>query len=338
MKSFNEKITDSFLKEFDKHWKKMLDYIGCHQIQLIQGNRLRPQICLWGYMATQCFEEELSFDLIASISVSIEMIHKASLMLDDWIDEDCERHGVPAFHTQNSPQNTVITALTIIGLSLKRLKQIIPNSSVNLPRYYFLCLDTLIDTIYSMADGALKEIRLNELNIYDTKTIQEIIQLETSEIIGNSMLIGYYAGLDKSTPNPLIVDKFKEIGDMCGYMFQTMNDLEIFSNPQKLYAHKGNLNSDILKKRKNIAIATLYDIASQHDKKVLTDNIEKNLLPLMNKYCISELLTHQLNDVYKQLQKTMLCLEEIGVTRDWINNYSLFLEYVKNFGENRLKQ
>lgn len=338
MKTINKKITYSFLKEFEHHWNKMLNFINCDQIQLVQGNRLRPQVCLWGYLATQSFKEDLSFDLIASVSVSIEMIHKASLMLDDWIDEDCERHGMPAFHTQYSPQSTVITALTIIGLSLKRLKQIIPNSSVNLPRYYFLCLDTLIDTIYSMADGALKEIRLNELNIYDTETIQKIAQLETSEIIGNSMIIGYYTGLDKSTPNPLIVDKFKEIGDMCGYMFQTMNDLEIFSNPQKLYAHKGNLNSDILKKRKNIAIATLYDIANNHDKKLLTDNIENSLLPLMSKYCIPELLTQQLDDIYNQLQKTVFCLVEIGISKEWINNYLYFLEYVKKFGENRLKQ
>lgn len=338
MKTINEKVTNLFLKEFDCHWGKMLNYINCHQIQLVQGNRLRPQICLWGYLANQSFKDDFSFDLIASVSVSIEMIHKASLMLDDWIDEDCERHGVPAFHTQYSPQNTVMTALTIIGLSLKRLKQIIPNSSVNLPCYYFLCLDTLIDTIYSMADGALKEMHLNDANIYDTETIQKIAQLETSEIIGNSMLIGYYTGLDKSTPNPLIVDKFKEIGDMCGYMFQTMNDLEIFSNPQKLYIHKGNLNSDILKKRKNIAIATLYDIANRNDKKILTDNIENNLLPLMSKYCVSELLTHQINDIYKQLKKNVILLTETGISRDWVNNYLGFLEYVKKYGENRLKQ
>lgn len=338
MKTINEKITDLFLKEFDQHWKRMLNCINSHQIQLIQGNRLRPQICLWGYMATQSFKEDLSFDLIAAVSVSIEMIHKASLMLDDWIDEDCERHGMPAFHTQYSPQNTVITALTIIGFSLKRLKQIIPNSAANLPRYYFLCLDTLIDTIYSMAEGALKEMCLNETNIYDTKTIKKITQLETSEIIGNSMLIGYYTGLNQSIPDPLIVDSFKEIGDMCGYIFQTMNDLEIFSNPHKLYAHKGNLNPDILKKRKNIAIAALYDIANKHDKKMLTNNIENNLLPLMKKYCVSELLTHQLNDVYKQLQKNVFGLVETGISRDWVNNYLCFLEYVKKFGEDRLKQ
>jgi len=108
---------------------------------------------------------------------------------------------------------------------------------------YFLCLDTLIDTIYSMANGALKELNLNVANIYNIESIQEITQLETSAIIGNSMLIGYYTGLAEKGPNSIIVDKFKLIGDMCGYIFQTMNDLEIFSNPQK-FPHSQLLSFD----------------------------------------------------------------------------------------------
>ncbi len=337
MKTFYERITTAFLNEFDSYWIEMLETINCKQIQLIQGNRLRPQICLWGYLATLSFNEKQSLELIASVSVSIEMIHKASIMLDDWIDEDCERHGNPAFHTEYSPQNTVITALTIIGFSLKRLKQIIPNTSLNLPHYYFLCLDTLIDTIYSMADGALKELNLNVANIYNIESIQEITQLETSAIIGNSMLIGYYTGLAEKGPNSIIVDKFKLIGDMCGYIFQTMNDLEIFSNPQKLYAHKGNFNSDITKKRKNIAIATLYDVASSNDKKIIAHK-QENLLYFMKKYNISEILKYQLLDIYNLLKKNVFELEEIGISKGWINNFLCFLDYIKNFGEDRLKQ
>ena len=48
MKTFYERITTAFLNEFDSYWIEMLETINCKQIQLIQGNRLRPQICLWG--------------------------------------------------------------------------------------------------------------------------------------------------------------------------------------------------------------------------------------------------------------------------------------------------
>lgn len=58
----------------------------------------------------------------------------------------------------------------------------------------------------------------------------------------------------------------------------------------------------------------------------------------MSKYCVSELLTHQINDIYKQLKKNVILLTETGISRDWVNNYLGFLEYVKKYGENRLKQ
>lgn len=339
MNSLYNVITESFLEKFDLNWNNMLSEIKCQQIQLTEGNRLRPQICLWGYLSTFPILENFNKDLskIAYVSVSIEMIHKASIMIDDWIDEDFERHGVPAFHTEFSPQNMVITALTIIGLALKRLKKNTLSVSANLPHYYFMCLDTLIDTIYAMAQGALKEIYLNDNNIYEINTIKEIMQLETAEIIGNSMLIGYYTGIDNKSLNPDIVNTFKKIGDLCGCIFQTMNDLEFFANSQKLYAHKGNFNSDIMNKRKNIVIATLYDIASEKDKHILALKPEECLQSLVVKYQILELFSYQLNDLFLQLIKIVKNLKNENISNEWITGFIDFLYYIKEFGENRLK-
>lgn len=335
----NNNLTDIFLKEFDKHWGEALATVQCQQIQLIQGNRLRPQICLWGYLSafqsTKKAAESIS--AIASVSVSIELIHKASIMLDDWIDDDRERHGVPTFHTEYSPQDTVITSLTIIGLALKRLKNLVPDPTQKLPHYYFMCIGTLIDTIYAMAQGALKELRLNSDTMYDVENVKDVMQLETAQIIGDSMIVGYYVGIDKSSPDSLVIDSFKKIGDMCGYIFQAMNDLEVFSNPKKLYAHKGNLNSDIIKSRKNIAIAMLYDVSSRSDKSLLRQNPQKNLQGLMKKYHITESILFQLNDLFTQAKHIVYNMGNYGISNEWIEGFISFLDYIKEFGEERLK-
>lgn len=339
MSLLNNTITESFLKEFDIYWNDMLSNIKCQQIQLKQGNRLRPQICLWGYLATYPSLINYKRDLsqIAFVSVSIEMIHKASIMLDDWIDEDPERHGVPAFHIEYSPKDTVITALTIIGFALKRLRKAIPSDSINLPHHYFMCIDTLIETIYAMAQGALKELHLNNKNMYDMNTIREITQLETAEIIGNSMIIGYYTGMGQKSPSQIILASFKKIGDVCGYIFQAMNDLEFFSNPHKLYAHKGNYNSDIINHRKNIVIATLYDVANEADKKILTKNPEESMYLLITKYHVLNILSRQINDLFVQLKIMVENLENEDISKEWIVGFTDFLNSIKEFGENRLK-
>ena len=129
--------TERFLQTFDLYWNQVLNELGSQQAQLVSGNRLRPQICLWGYLSTisPCDVHIHDYDQIANIAVSIELVHKASLLIDDWIDGDKERHGHPAFHTEYSPQYAVLYALNMIGLSMLRLENIFPNSLV-LPQHY----------------------------------------------------------------------------------------------------------------------------------------------------------------------------------------------------------
>ena len=334
-----ESITMAFLREFDYYWNDMLKVIGYNQIQLSSGNRLRPQICLWGFLATKTNLDEIMSELphIASVSVSLEMIHKASILLDDWLDEDKVRHGQPAFHTEFPSQDTILVALNIIALSMARLRDGIEETSVILPHHYFTCLDTVLNTIYAMARGALKELRLKGMDFYNSNTIKEIIQLETAEIIGNCLLLGYYTGIKENEGNIHIENIFKQIGDQCGYLFQAMNDLEAFSNPQKLCFHKGNLNSDIMKQRKNIGVAMLYELANNSDKKKLVSSLANNLYPLMKKYDVVTVLRRQLNAIYENVLLEIDEIQTYGIPLEWCVGFKEFWTYVKKFGESRLE-
>ncbi len=340
MKSIFSEITTIFLEEFYKNWLTAIKDFQSDQAQLVVGNRLRPQICLWGYLASTppCQVEKKELQNLSFVAVSIELIHKASLLLDDWIDCDQERHGYPAYHIENSPQEAVLLALNMIGLAMVRLKECIINPNIVLPHNYFLCFSALLDTIYNMAQGALKEIRLEESNLFDKKLIYEISKLETSKIISNSLLIGYYVGLKDNMPDSMIEAKFDQIGEKCGYLFQAMNDLEFFANPKKLKKHKGNLNTDILNKRKNLAVTTLYDVATYSDKEKLKKNPEKYILPLMKKYHIGLLFENQFTALLNELQKQIIELEKLGINNEWIQGFLGFLNYIKKFCENRLEK
>lgn len=332
-------ITTKFLEEFNLSWSKMIEIIGYNQVQLSNGNRLRPQICLWGFLAAKTDFDNIMPELshIASVSVSLEMIHKASILIDDWLDEDEVRHGVSAFHTEFPLQNTILVALNMIALSTVRLKKEFAKTSVKLPQHYFTCLDTVLEVIYAMANGALKELSLNELDFYNSNTIKEIIQLETAEIIGSCLLVGYYTGIKENGRNTYVENILKQIGDQCGYLFQAMNDLEAFSNPQKLFSYKGNLNSDIMKQRKNIGVAMLYELANKHDKKMLVNSLEDNLFPLMKKYDIVSILKRQLNALYENVLHEIDEIQAYGVPYEWCVGFKGFWAYVKKYSESRLE-
>ena len=331
-----QSILSKFLEAFGDSWDNTLAELGTRAGQLSLGNQLRPQICLLGYLTSVDSHdwEEADFSKIADISVSIELVHKASLILDDWIDRDDKRHGIPTLHIETSPEQAVLLAIKMVGLSMHRLKTVFSSDTI-LPHHYFLCLDNLVKTIYSMASGAYRELVMTSADMFNSEAIQEIARLETSEIIGNSLLLGYYAGIGDKR-NPVVEEKLKAIGDQCGYIFQVMNDMEAFSNPEKLIQHKGDLNLDIGQMRKNIVISLLYQVAGKRDKRKLEMGYGTDLIALTQKYKIIEYFTEEIRTEYRLLLEDARSLQAEGLSADWCDLFCNFLELVKQFAEARL--
>lgn len=326
-----------FLRQFEDHWKIALDELDAPANgQFAGGNRLRPQMCLLGYLAS--VEPALwntdDLLLIADISVSIELLHKASLVLDDWIDHDPERRGQPTLHMQIGPECSALFAIKTVAFSMQRLKKRF-TSGIILPQHYYLCLDALIETTYLMASGAYRELSVNEGHIIDYETAREITQLETSTILGNGLLLGYYVSIGELR-NAKVESEFKWIGDQCGYIFQAMNDLEAFYSPNKLIQHKGNLNLDITSHRKNLAIALLYQIVDKKDKTPLFNADKGTLISLMQRYRIFDFFKHDIELEYAALVERIDVVKNNGISAEWCALFREFLGTVKKFAEERL--
>lgn len=321
---------------FEYCWQSTLEELHTTQSQLTAGNRLRPQLTLLGYLATldQKHWETDSLSVAANVAVSIELIHKASLLLDDWIDGDAQRHGLPAFHAETTPEQAVLLAVKMVGLSTYRLRDILPKNTV-MPHSYFLCLDTLIDTIYFMASGAYEELTIGAAGLYNFESVREIARLETAEIIGNSILMGFYCNVgDRRFPEAEA--QFKKIGDKCGYIFQAMNDLEVFSKPAALCEHKGRLNFDVSTRRKSLVISLLYEITSKRDRIKLEGADEAELRALVKKYRIVEYYRRELDREYASLMEDTVALTSMGITSTWCELFRAFLEIIKRTAEDRL--
>ncbi len=68
--------TKNFLENFDIFWNNTINSLGLDGAQLKIGNRLRPQISLWGYLATITPSNVATHDYsyIANVAVSIELV------------------------------------------------------------------------------------------------------------------------------------------------------------------------------------------------------------------------------------------------------------------------
>lgn len=327
----NEKI---FMDYFHDNWVKFLDDPRLAQSQITLGNRLRPRLVYWSFIAehgdSALTPEE--YQTVASLAACMELIHKSTILLDDWIDKDDARHGRASFHIQYSPELMVMYALNILSKALTELNDIFYDAGNG--EMYNICMNTLTETMRRMTQGEILELTLSIDDFYSVEKIKEIIQLETAELLTNSLLMGYYGSGGKNTA---IADTLKRIGYNCGYIFQCMNDLEPFCQRNENKVHKGSYNLDYDRERKNIGIAMLYQVADCKERRLLEEKPPYDvLMVLFNKYHIIDFFLQDLEDVNTKTKIKIEQLCSLGISPSWSHAFTLFIDYVVSVCRKRL--
>lgn len=314
-----------FLEIFEIEWNKFIsDYKYDKLCQLNNGNRLRPMLTIWGYLLNQpddsLFDisiEDLNF--IMNHCVMIEAIHKMSLLVDDWIDGDIARHGETTFHVIYGADTTVLLAMNILIKGFLGLSQAYDKA-------YKKTVPLALQISYDMTLGALNEISFNETMV-DIARVKEIINLETSSIIRNGMIIGYTAG---GGDNSEIIDLLDDIGYCCGYIFQALNDLEPFGNIDALIKHKGALTTDILRNRKNIVVAYIYAWANKSEIEEFSnlsssEDISNYISFLINKYHIKEHMITEIDNLQLRIQDRIAKINIKANHCNWCKHFRDFI-------------
>jgi geranylgeranyl pyrophosphate synthase len=132
---FISKIT-TYLHHFEK--KYILDYkqnslefknIQDHFLEIMKssllssGKKIRPLFCYW---ILRCFSNhaqntELNIEKVTQVAISIEILHNASLMIDDVQDESTERRNKPCIHIVHGIPNSINTASIMYFLAINHL-------------------------------------------------------------------------------------------------------------------------------------------------------------------------------------------------------------------------
>ncbi|GFI38035.1 heptaprenyl diphosphate synthase component 2 [Lachnospiraceae bacterium] len=271
--------------------------------------------------------EITSFDYIASVAVSLEAIHKASVIIDDVIDGDSKRRGVDCFHVEFSEKEATFFAVCLLSGAIKNINEIL-SKAVSNQIIIKKSINLLCDTITNMCIGAINEIQIGVNDRCNIDKINQIINSETVALLKNSFLIGY---MSSDGYNNTLLNKFTNIGMKCGYIFQVMNDLEPFCNPQYILSHKGNLNSDCLRSRKNIVIPYLFSNATKKDQTLLkslmdTEGNYSILKNLFDKYHIRDIIFSDMNELRSAIYSTINSIQTDTVNINWLEVFPIFVD------------
>ena len=327
---------DTFTDLFNILWSKELDKLKIpysNAIQLRIGNQLRPKLTCWGAAINTNNESEIDLERTAKIAVYIEMLHKASIIIDDMVDCDDARHGRQSFHIEFGREKAVIFSLVLLGQGMSGICEMFYNTP-----YLYRSLLTYSGTISRMATGCLEELELDSKSRYDLEKIQRIINYETISLIKNSLLLGYWSNKEgEDDLEPIIL----EIGNNCGYIFQILNDLEPFSSLEKNSNYKGGINFDVNRNRKNIAVAYIFGSATSKEKHQLLSQTGMDLQALIwalyEKYDVYNAVCQDARNLERQTYKLVERLYGTSHQTNCLDDFSRFIEEMMKICFSRLK-
>lgn len=177
-----------------------------HYLLEAGGKRIRPLLaCLSGRLL------KADFDDVVTCASAIELIHMASLVHDDIIDDSDTRRGLPSINARWGNHVAVLTGDYLFAKAFRLLStaQLLP------------VLELVVNAIDAMCDGEIQQ-SLSRGNLTQSKKLYlDRIDKKTGKLIAASCSVGpLLVGND-----PVKLLSLQNYGRFLGYAFQIIDDL-----------------------------------------------------------------------------------------------------------------
>lgn len=228
------------LNEFEPYFKKSLQSdvpllaTILNYLYRTKGKQLRP---MFVFLSAKLHGEINEFSQLAACSV--ELLHTATLVHDDVVDESYERRGS---FSVNALWRNKLAVLVGDFILAKGLQLQLENK-----KYNFLHL--ISRAVQDMAEGEILQMKKSRKLDINDEVYFEIIRKKTASLIATSMAIGTAS----VTADEETIEKMYRIGQDAGIAFQIKDDIFDYQSKGILGKPTGN---DI--KEKKITLPLLY--------------------------------------------------------------------------------
>ncbi|MEM9917391.1 MAG: polyprenyl synthetase family protein [Bacteroidota bacterium] len=247
LKIFEDRFRDSMRSKVP-----LLDKITYYIVQR-KGKQVRP---MFVFLSAKLFGAVNDATYIAASLV--ELLHTATLVHDDVVDDSYERRG---FFSINALWKNKIAVLVGDFLFSQGFLLALNNNEYEL-------LKILSVAVREMSEGELLQIeKARRLDISED-VYYEIIRQKTASLIATACSAGAFS----TAPGPDDVEKMRLFGEKIGIAFQIRDDLFDFGT-----ADVGKpLGIDIKEKKMTLPLIYALDNASKADKRRIINNIKRH--------------------------------------------------------------
>lgn len=250
------KKIDQIILDFSVGKSPLIKEIAHHLISS-GGKRIRPILLILA--AKLCDEKSENYH---NLSAAVEMIHSATLLHDDVVDESTVRRGKKTANALWDNKASILVGDYLFSVAFQLMV-----TSKNLT-----VLDLLAKTSSIMADGEVMQLE-NSQNIDITQEkYLEIIFSKTAVLFSAACESGALINSDETNK----IRALKEFGKNLGIVFQIIDDiLDYVSQEKDLGKDIGN---DFYEGKITLPIILLFSLANDNDKKIIKNLFEESLM------------------------------------------------------------
>ena len=207
-----QKIIGPELKRFDDIYEELVKgdtpLINeiCTHVKQGKSKRFRPTLLLLSAKHEGKIDEEA-----ITAAVCVEMIHTATLLHDDFIDEALTRRGLPSVNHHWGPSTALIMGDYLYSKALSCLVEAELNDALRL----------LAHTTVLMSQAEMMQIETKYDLATNMDTYLQIIYRKTASLIESACRIG--AGFNPAAHE--MAPAFGEFGSKIGFVFQITDDV-----------------------------------------------------------------------------------------------------------------
>ena len=233
------------------------------------GKMMRPMLVL---LAAKSFGE--INDKTYSAAAALELLHTASLLHDDVVDESHIRRGVPSLNAVYSNRIAILTGDYLFSSSLY-------NASITQSLQIIEGLSLLGRTLSS---GEMMQLELQKNGGFSEEKYIKVIECKTASLFACCARFGALSvGADK-----VLVDSIERFGKLLGICFQIKDDIFDYFNsdigkPTGSDMREGKITLPALYVLSNCKTAEVGAIREKLDKGLSLDNCEIDMLIELSK-------------------------------------------------------
>ena len=254
-----KKVIGAELEMFEQHFKNavksrvsLLDRIMQYIVKR-KGKQMRPMFVL----LSAKLHGEINDSSYRAASL-VELLHTATLVHDDVVDEALERRG---YFSINALWKNKIAVLVGDYLLSKGLLLSLDNKD-------FEILTILSNAVKKMSEGELLQIEKTRNLNFDESIYYEIINGKTASLLASSCA----AGASSVTQDSDVIEKMRAFGDAVGMAFQIKDDLFDYGEA-KVGKPTGN---DIKEKKLTLPLIHILQKVAPRLKKEIIHIVKNN--------------------------------------------------------------